>query len=62
MLNKEEKIDIINLKIIKLNQKKETINMSLSEDNFEGRVSLMSTELQDIEAQIQTLTNLLEMI
>ena len=62
MLNKEEKIDIINLKIIKLNQKKETINMFLSEDNFEGKVSLMSTELQDIEAQIQTLTNLLEMI
>ncbi len=62
MISKEEKIHLINNRIIKLNQKKDNMIIANSEDGIENRSEMISGSILDIDLRIQALTNLIEML
>lgn len=62
MINKQDKEKLINLKIVKLNNFKNQISESLLNDPSEG-ISLMASErINELDKQIEALTNASKML
>jgi hypothetical protein len=62
MINKQDKEKLINLKIVKLNNFKNQISESLLEDPSEGRALMASERINELDRQIEALTNALKML
>lgn len=62
MISREDKINLVNIRIMKINQSKENFIQSNLEEASEGRNDMVSLAVSQMDLRIQALTSVLEML
>jgi hypothetical protein len=62
MISREDKINLINIRIMKINQSKDNFIQSNLDDASKGRDEIVSLVISKMDLEIQALTNALEML